>query len=91
MYRRGVKNFRGAFSLIELVVVMGIATASIAILVPAIGKAHQSFQLSRCRNNARFVTQSILTYAGEHRQKFVPDYREPALASLTGGPGRTAG
>lgn len=64
------------FSLMELLVVMGIASASAAILIPAVGKAQQSMKLSGDRTNAGFLDNAIHTYANDHRGVMPPDLRK---------------
>lgn len=67
---------RAGFSLMELLVVMGIASAAAALLIPAVGKAQQSMQLSGDRNNSAAVGSAILAYAADHRQVMPYDGRK---------------
>ena len=59
---------RSAFSLVELLVVIGIIAALIALLVPALHKARESARRTTCLANVRTLTQSALIYVNDNRQ-----------------------
>ena len=58
---------QGGFTLVELLVVIGIIALLISILLPALGKARESARRTRCLSNLRQLTQAWLTYAQENK------------------------
>lgn len=65
-YRRRHPNSRG-FTLVELLVVIGIIALLIAILMPALSKARKQGQWAVCLSNMRQIGQGLLMYANENR------------------------
>ena len=58
---------RAAFTLVELLVVIGIIALLISVLLPALNKARQSGNSLSCQARMRQIGQAIQIYANEHR------------------------
>jgi hypothetical protein len=69
-----------AFSLIELIVVIGLIAIFVALLLPALSQARRSEQAVRCRANLREVGQALRVYANENDGWPYPVGRTPAGA-----------
>jgi len=61
---------RAGFTVIELLVVVGLVTALIALLIPMLSKARASSQSVTCLANLRHITLAFNLYAGDNRQQF---------------------
>ncbi|HWB54845.1 MAG TPA: prepilin-type N-terminal cleavage/methylation domain-containing protein [Tepidisphaeraceae bacterium] len=59
------------FTLVELLVVIGIIALLISILLPALNKAREQANLLVCESNLRSIGQLVQEYAAEH-QGFTP-------------------
>jgi len=58
---------RNGFTLVELLVVIGIIALLISILLPALNKARESARTVACASNARQLTMAANMFANEHK------------------------
>src|SRR5689334_5527733 len=80
------RSFRlPAFTLVELLVVIGIIALLVSILLPTLGKARESARTVQCASNLRQVALCFRWYADQKQHNgFWPapwDNRTPAPAS----------
>jgi len=65
-----------AFTLVELLVVIGIIALLIAILLPALNRAKEAANRARCRSNISQIVKGLLMYADEDKNGvFIPGSR----------------
>jgi prepilin-type N-terminal cleavage/methylation domain-containing protein/prepilin-type processing-associated H-X9-DG protein len=63
------------FTLVELLVVIGIIALLIGILLPSLGKAREQAKKTACLSNLRQVHQSFAIYAGDNKDQVPLGYR----------------
>jgi prepilin-type N-terminal cleavage/methylation domain-containing protein/prepilin-type processing-associated H-X9-DG protein len=67
-------NSRRGFTLVELLVVIGIIAVLIAILLPVLGKARHSARTIRCLSTLRQLELAWQLYTQEHPRHSIPYY-----------------
>lgn len=83
------KQNRGkGFTLVELLVVIGIIALLISILLPSLNRARETANRVKCGSNLRQIGQALLLYSNENRGNY-PRTRYRAGAGLTKGTGAT--
>jgi prepilin-type N-terminal cleavage/methylation domain-containing protein len=61
------RSHSGGFTLVELLIVIGIIALLVSILLPAANRAREMSRRTVCLSNIRQLTAAWLMYAGEHQ------------------------
>jgi len=77
-----MKTTRSAFTLVEVLVVIGILGMLAAVLLPAVFSARQAARRTECINNQRNLALAVINYEGVHK-KF-PGYRNVQAMDSSG-------
>lgn len=60
------RHSRTGFSLVEILVVLGIIVILLAILIPVVTKVRRSAQQAKCLSNLRTIGQALVIYQNAH-------------------------
>jgi prepilin-type N-terminal cleavage/methylation domain-containing protein/prepilin-type processing-associated H-X9-DG protein len=74
---------RKGFTLVELLVVIGIIALLISILLPSLNRARETANRVKCGSNMRQIGQAILLYANENKGAY-PRTRYNSTGNTTG-------
>jgi prepilin-type N-terminal cleavage/methylation domain-containing protein/prepilin-type processing-associated H-X9-DG protein len=74
---------RPGFTLVELLVVIGIIALLISILLPALSKAREAGKAIKCSSNLRQIGVGLVMYNNDNKGFNIPSY---TMTGVTGGP-----
>jgi prepilin-type N-terminal cleavage/methylation domain-containing protein len=71
---------RRGFTLVELLIVIGLIALLISLLIPALNKAREHSNRAKCLANLRTLGQAMFFYAGANKDR-LPNCNPPGVAS----------
>src|SRR3954447_16905180 len=75
--RPSLARNRRAFSLAEMLIVIGIIIVLLALLLPAMNRAREASRRAACASNLRQIGEAMMRYATENNGK-LPQHNGPS-------------
>jgi len=85
-----MKRSSKGFTLVELLVVIGIIALLISILLPSLNRARETANRVKCASNLRQVGQGLLLYANDNKGAYPRGVYNSASTALTSFSGTTS-
>jgi len=85
MLKHAVHFRKRGFTLVELLVVIGIIALLISILLPSLNKAREAANRTACASNLRQIAMGILMYTNDHKGVFPAHHLGTTNESRGGG------